>query len=223
MVWLKKINPVPMVYNHNDHKCQVFWMLSILAARQFTREQQWSECRLCIEKILLLFSPQHYSSSNSVCSFIPTSLREPLLQSVRAWKGQKFWDLNFIVYRRMYDHFDFWLIFFYTGQDLALKLFLLQKVEFSGKKYPNTLISCFQIHRQWSLSISQFQSPAGGGQRHGPQPPLPAADRQGTEARIVQGRKLADVPQISAWVLLATTSTYSEILISGRDRWDMAF
>lgn len=27
----------------------------------------------------------------------------------------------------------------------------------------------------------------------------------GTEARIVRGRKLADVPQISVWVLLATT------------------
>lgn len=127
------------------------------------------------------------------------------------------------LYKKCMTTLIFGWFFFYTGQDLALKLFLLQKVEFSGKKYLNTLISCFQIHRQWSLSISQFQSPAGVGQKHGPQPPLPAAEKQGTEARIVQGRKLADVPQISAWVLLATTITYSEILISGQDRWDMAF
>lgn len=72
-------------------------------------------------------------------------------------------------------------------------------------------------------SISQFQSLGIGGQRYGPHPPVPATGRSGREDIIVQGGKLADVPHIYAWVPLGNTFTYSQILTSGQDRWDMAF
>lgn len=118
---------------HNDHKCQVFWILSILAARcGFTREQQWSECKLC-EKILLSFSPQHYQLTHML--FHTYKLEGAFVtKCLRAWKGQKVLEVNFIVYRRNVWPLWFLVDLLFTGQDLALKLFLLQKVELSGKK-----------------------------------------------------------------------------------------
>lgn len=53
LTWENK--PNANSYNYNEHKCQVLWKLTILHAREFTREHQVHECGLYSEWLLILF------------------------------------------------------------------------------------------------------------------------------------------------------------------------
>lgn len=74
-----------------------------------------------------------------------------------------------------------------------------------------------------TISLSQIPSKEVEGKKHGPQPPILVDDRQRREERMVQGRELAKVLQVPAWVLLANTFIYSKILSLGQDRRETAF